>query len=166
LSKALAGGPLGDVGVYCINATRYLSGEEPAEVTGYSYQPSDEARFTEVPRDVVWTMRFPSGITAHCGCSFGSATTREFRVSCADGTIEMANAFGYSGQKLTTITKGQKTEHEIGEVNHFAAEMDHFSECVMENKDPKTPGEEGLADMKVVEAIEEAARTGKKVAVS
>ena len=65
-----------------------------------------------------------------------------------------------------TITKGQKTEHEIGEVNHFVAEMDHFSQCVMENKDPKTPGEEGLADMKVVAAIEKAARSGKKVAVT
>jgi predicted dehydrogenase len=166
LSKALAGGPLGDIGVYCINACRYLSGEEPVEVTAMSYQPTDDPRFAEVPRDYVFTMRFPSGVHAHCGVTFGSNSSRRYRVHCTDGYIDMERPFGYSGQELKTFKQRQETKHTLETVNHFAAEMDHLSECVMNNKDPLTPGEEGLADMKVIAAIEQAARTGQKTRVS
>jgi predicted dehydrogenase len=146
LSKALAGGPLGDIGVYCINACRYLSGEEPVEVTAQMYQPKDEARFAEVPRDVLWTMSFPSGVHAHCGVTFGSSSSRHYRVHCADGYIDMERPFGYRGQELRTYTQRKETKHEFEIVNHFAAEMDHFSECILKNTEPLTPGEEGLRD--------------------
>jgi len=159
LSKSLAGGPLGDIGVYCINACRYLSGEEPTEVTAMSYQPADDPRFAEVPRDYLFTMSFPSGVHAHCGVTFGSSSSRRYRVHCTDGYIDMERPFGYSGQELKTYTQRKETKYELEKVNHFAAEMDHLSECVMNNKDPLTPGEEGLADMKVIDAIEEAAKT-------
>src|SRR5688572_24390765 len=79
LSRELAGGPLGDVGVYCINAARYLTGEEPMEVTAMSQQPNDDPRFREVPASVVWTMRFPSGALANCDCSFNIAECRRYR---------------------------------------------------------------------------------------
>src|SRR5438874_9333226 len=165
LSKALAGGPLGDIGVYCINACRYLSGEEPVEVTAMSYQPADDPRFAEVPRDYLFTMSFPSGVHAHCGVTFGSSSSRRYRVHCTDGYIDMERPFGYSGQELRTLKQRQETKYQLETVNHFAAEMDHLSECVMNNKDPLTPGEEGLADMKVIAAIEEAASTGTKIKV-
>jgi predicted dehydrogenase len=165
LSKALAGGPLGDIGVYCINACRYLTGEEPVEVTGQVYQPPNEPRFAEVPRDVVFTMSFPSGVHAHCGVTFGSSSSRRYRVHCTDGYIDMERPYGYRGQELRTYQQRKETRHELDAVNHFAAMMDHLSECVMQNKDPLTPGEEGLADMKVCAAIEESARTGTRVKV-
>ena len=163
LSKALAGGPLGDIGVYCINACRYLSGEEPVEVTAQVYQPKDEARFAEVPRDYVFTMSFPSGVHASCVVSFGASGSRHYRVLCADGYLDMARPYGYRGQELRTYQQQKETKHDLSAVNHFAAQMDHFSQCILDNTDPLTPGEEGLRDHKVMAAIEEAARSGRRV---
>jgi predicted dehydrogenase len=165
LSKKLAGGPLGDVGIYCLNATRYLTGEEPVEVTAMSYQPKDDPRFREVPSTVAWTMRFPSGVVANCDCSFSSGESRRYRVHGSKGFIELDPAYAYRGLELRTMKKPEESELKLTAVNHFAAEMEHFSQCVLEGKECRTPGEEGLADMRVIAAIEEAARTGKAVKV-
>ncbi len=56
-----------------------------------------------------------------------------------------------------------RTAHRLAEVNHFAAQMDHFSDCVLHDKQPLTPGEDGLDDVRVVDAVNEAARSGKTV---
>lgn len=165
LSKALGGGPVQDVGIYCLNAFRYLTGEEPTEVSATAHQPKDDPRFREVPESVTFTLRFPSGAVAHGDCSFGTAESRRYRVQGSDGLVEMDPAFSYRGLRLNVQKGGQKSEIKLTEVDHFAAEMDHFSECVLANKDPRTPGEEGLADMRVIEAIEEAAKTGRTVAI-
>jgi predicted dehydrogenase len=77
----------------------------------------------------------------------------------------MDPAFSYRGLKLTTRQGRRLTEVKLEEVNHFAAEMDHFSDCVLSGKDPRTPGEEGLADMRVIAAIDEAVRTSRAVSV-
>jgi predicted dehydrogenase len=171
LSADLGGGPVGDVGVYSINAARYCTGEEPVEVTAIAHQPKDDPRFREVPESVAFTLRFPSGILAHCDCSFGSAESRRYRVHCAKGWIEMDPAFSYRGLRLRTKggdpKKGtaEATEHLVEAVNHFTEEMDHFSDCVLHGTKLRTPGEMGLADMRVMTAIYEAIRTGKAVPV-
>lgn len=165
LSKTLGGGPVGDVGIYCLNAARYLTGEEPAEVTAVAQQPTDDPRFREVPESVAFVLKFPSGVIASCDCSFGSAETRHFRVQGTTGRIDMANAFGYRGQRLMLGKQGYTSEMKIDAVDHFAAEMDHFSACIAAGKPNRTPGEEGLADMRVIAAIEESYRTGRKVVV-
>ena len=165
LSRALGGGPVGDVGIYCLNAARYLTGEEPAEVTAVAYQPADEPRFREVPESVAFTIRFPSGALANCDCSFGTAESRRYRVLGTDGVLDMEQAFGYRGQRLFLEKGGRRAELKLSPVHHFAAEMDHFSDCVLNDRPPRTPGEEGLADMRVIVAIEEAARTGRAVRV-
>jgi predicted dehydrogenase len=171
LSAELGGGPVGDVGVYSINAARYCTGEEPVEVTAIAHQPKDDPRFREVPESVAFTLRFPSGILAHCDCSFGSAESRRYRVHCAKGWIEMDPAFSYRGLRLRTkdgdAKKGtaEATEHLVEAVNHFTAEMDHFSDCVLNGTKLRTPGEMGLADMRVMTAIYESIRTGNAVKV-
>lgn len=171
LSKALGGGAVGDVGIYSINAARYVTGEEPVEVTAFQHQPKDDPRFREVAESIIFTLRYPSGVLAHCECGFGHARSERYRVVGAKGFIEMDPAFGYTGQRLF-MTQGsadqggaQKTEIHLQPVNHFAAEMDHFAECVISGKDPRTPGEMGLADMRIVTAIHEAARTGKPMRI-
>jgi predicted dehydrogenase len=172
LSSKLGGGPVGDVGVYSINAARYITGEEPAEVSAFAHQPTDDPRFREVPECVSFVLRYPSGIQAHCDCYFGSAESRNYRVHCKDGYLEMDPAFSYRGQRLKV--KRMKGEANIPEdaelvlepVNHFAAEMDHFSNCILEDKQPNTPGEMGAADMRIIAAIEEAVRTGEVVRVA
>lgn len=171
LSARLGGGPVGDVGVYCINAARYVIGEEPLEVTAIAHQPADDPRFREVPESVAWTMRYPSGVLAHCDCSFGSAESRRYRVHGAEGFIDLDPAFSYRGLRLHVKSgsaktgDSQKAELQLQEVNHFAAEMDHFSDCVLHDKAPRTPDSMGVADMRIIEAIHEAARTGKAVKV-
>lgn len=172
LSKQLGGGPVGDVGIYCINAARYVTNEEPTEVTAFAHQPQGDPRSREVPESVVFTLRYPSGVIAHCECGFGHARSERYRVLGAQGFIEMDPAFGYRGQRLF-LKKGdaeqgdqQKSELRLEPVNQFAAEMDHFSECVLNNQEPRTPGEMGLADMRIITAIHEAARTDKAARVS
>lgn len=171
LSKEMAGGPVGDVGVYSINAARYVTGEEPVDVYAVEHRPKDDPRFAEVPESVSFVLRYPSGVLAHCECSFGTAGSQRYRVVCADGFVEMDPAFPYRGLKLSVQrSKGagggpEKADLPIPQVNHFTAEMDHFSECVLENKESRTPGSMGLADMKIVRAIAESARTGQAVKI-
>lgn len=171
LSARTAGGPVGDVGVYSINAARYVIGEEPLDVYAVEHRPGDDPRFAEVPESVSFVLRYPSGVIANCECSFGTAGSQRYRVTCADGFIEMDPAFPYRGLKLSmNRTKGasgspEKAEISMAQVNHFAAEMDHFSECVLRGKDCRTPGSLGLADMKIVRAIAESGRTGLPVKI-
>ena len=172
LSKQLGGGPVGDVGVYCINAARYVTNEEPIEVTAFAQQPKDDPRFREVAESVIFTMRYRSGVLAHCECSFGSARSERYRVVGAKGFVEMDPAFGYRGQRLSLKQGGaeqgddKKSELRLQAINQFAAEMDHFSDCVLTGKSPRTPGELGVADMRIIAAIHEAARTSQTVRLS
>jgi predicted dehydrogenase len=167
LSKPLGGGPVGDVGIYCINAARYVTGEEPVEVTAFAHQPADDPRFREVPESVIFTLRYPSGVLAHCECGFGSARSERYRAVGAKGFIELDPAFSYQGQRLfvkqgsADSSDDQKNELRLKPVNHFAAEMDHFSECVLTGKTPRTPGELGVADLRIIAAIHEAMSTNK-----
>lgn len=165
LSKKLGGGPLGDVGIYTLNACRYLTGEEPTEVTGRIYQPTDDPRFAEVPRDVLYTLQFPSGVTAHCGCSFGAAESRRYRVMCDKGWLEMDPAFPYRGLQLATYQDQKKTTYTLQQVNHFSVEMDHIAECIEKNEPVRTPGEEGMQDMKIIHAILQSAQEGKSIKI-
>jgi predicted dehydrogenase len=171
LSKALGGGPVQDTGIYSINAGRYITGEEPVSVTAMAYQPKDDPNFREVPESVSYTLRYPSGILGHCDTSFGISESRRFRVHCADGCIDLDPAFSYRGQRLRVKRgsgEGETRDEEIvlKPVDHFAAEMDAFSTAVLEGGEASTPGEMGLADIRIIEAIEEAARTGRTVEVA
>lgn len=172
LSRQLAGGPLGDVGVYSINAARYILNEEPVEVFASAHQPSDDPRFAEVPESVVYTMKYPSGALAHCGCSFGSAESRFYQVQGTTGSLRMDPAFSYRGLRLHVKDgnpkegNAQSKELMLDAANHFAKEMDHFSAVVAEGESCHTPGEMGLADMKILAALEKSWRGGQPVKLS
>ena len=169
LSGELAGGPVGDVGIYSINAARYVTREEPVEVFATAHRPSSDPRFREVDESVAFTLRFPSGILAHCDCSFGAEERRAYHVHCENGTIAMEPAFSYRGLRLhlkegsAANKDAREKEILIEPVNHFAAEMDHFSECIQNDRQPRTPGEEGLADMRIIAAVSESIKTGTLV---
>lgn len=164
LSRELAGGPVGDVGVYCINAARMMLGEEPVEVTAMKHSPEGDARFAEVPGHVAFQMRFPSGAIAICSCGFDGARSERWRATCEKGWAEMEPAFGYAGETLVTLEGEAESKHKVETKNQFAAEMDHFSQCVVEDLAPRTPGEEGLRDMVIVEKIHDSMREGGRVA--
>lgn len=163
LSEKLGGGPIGDVGIYCLNAARYLSGEEPTSFSATSASPEGDERFREVAGHVTFQMRFPSGLLAMCSCGFDTARSDRLRVVGDKGYLELDVAFSYEGQRLKVFKEGQMIEHKLSPVNHFTAEMDAFSDCVLNNKSFLTPGEEGLRDMVAIEKIRESMKDQGRV---
>ncbi len=168
--KLSGGGCLPDVGIYCLNAARFLSGEEPTEVWGTVYQPKDDPRFTEVEETCTFGMRFPSGLVAVSSSGYGSHRSQMLRLEGERAWAELSPAFAYSGLKLRTSTTvdGQNvvTEPQVESKDQFATEMDHMALCVQSNREPHTGGEEGLQDQRITDAIYESARTGKVVKLS
>jgi predicted dehydrogenase len=165
LNKKLAGGgPLMDIGIYALQACRYISGEEPIEINAFTHTTPDDPRFKEVEETIVWQMRFPSGVLANCTTSYNYSGQNRQRAVGTTGSIDMEPATGYTGNHLVFRTRGKPPQLiDIPDINEFAAEMDHFSDCVLNNKEPKTPGEEGLRDVRLMMAIYEAARSGKTI---
>ncbi len=166
--KALAGGgSLPDVGIYCLNAFRYLTGEEPIEVTGRITQPEGDPRFREIEDIATFTLRFPSGVIATGTSGYSFHEDRRLRCAATDGWFGMDPAFSYSGLVMHIGRKvGGATSMEQRTwtpKNQFAVEMDHFAEAIRANREPHTPGEEGLADLKVMAAIYESAAGGSTV---
>jgi predicted dehydrogenase len=164
LKKSLAGGgSMFDIGIYALNASRYLTGEEPVEVNALTYSAPNDPRFKEVEGNTIFQLRFPSGILANCSSSYCYFHQSHYRVMGTKGRLEMDPATWYNGNRMWIERDGKIEQIEINEVDHFAAEMDHMSDCVMQNKEPLTPGEEGLRDLTIIEAVYESARTGKAV---
>ena len=164
LNKKLAGGgSLMDIGIYSLQAARYLSGEEPTEINAMMYSTQGDVRFKEVEETINFQLRFPSGVLANCTSSYGYSGQSHYRVVATKGWLEMDPATWYTGLRMRVHRDNTTEERSLPERDHFALEMDHMSNCVMENKDPLTPGEEGLRDLTIMTAIYEAARTGKTV---
>jgi predicted dehydrogenase len=166
LKKDLAGGgSMMDIGIYALQAARYLSGEEPVEINAFMFNSPGDPRFKEVEETINFQLRFPSGTLANCTSSYGYASQNQYRVVGTTGWFEMDPATGYSGLRMKLHRGNLIEEKELPVKDHFALEMDHMSDCVMQNKEPLTPGEEGLRDLKLITAIYEAARSGKTVKV-
>jgi predicted dehydrogenase len=156
VSKKLAGGgPLFDVGIYSLNACRYLTGEEPEHISAYSSVIDHDGRFTEVEENVSWTMRFPSGIVASCNTTYGAPMDGFFRVHGSKGWLEVKSAFSYEGLRLIGEFSGTQVDepNPARDPSHFQAEAEHFSHCVQNGLEPKSPGEEGLRDMRYITEI-------------
>ena len=167
LNKKLAGGgSLVDIGIYSLQAARYLTGEEPVEVSAQLSSPPNDPRFKEVEATVHFLLRFPGGALANCTSSYSYVSQSHIRVVGSKGWLELEPATAYDGIRLrVSHNYAPPEDRTVPEINQFAAERDHFSQCILNNKEPKTPGEEGLRDMKLMAAIYEAARTGKTVKV-
>ncbi|WP_424952763.1 Gfo/Idh/MocA family protein [Deinococcus sp.] len=164
LKRELAGGgSLLDVGLYCLNTSRFLTGEEPYEVFAYTHSTPDDPRFTEVEESVSFTLRFPSGIISSNFCSYGASKHRSLRVLAEKGNLLLDPAFDYTSLRLKIDTETEVRELLIKETDQFALELDHFSACVQSGTRPFTPGEEGVQDQRIMEAIYQSAREGRPV---
>jgi predicted dehydrogenase len=165
LNKKLAGGgPLMDMGIYAVNAIRFLSGQEPAEVTAFSYTTPNDPRFKEVEETISFELRFDSGLLASVLTTYGFGCNR-YRLYGTHGQLECEPMQSYTNNRLSLIHGGAKKEVTYTPVNHFAAEMDHFADCIQNDKPVLTPGEEGLKDLKVMMAAYESARLGQSVKI-
>jgi predicted dehydrogenase len=169
LKKALAGGgSLPDIGLYCLNTARFILGEEPAMVNASLFSTPGDERFKEVEETVLWQMQFPGGAMVNASTSYGVHQARRYRCYAdKGGWFGLDPAFDYMRLQMEgSHADGQqevKIAPSIKEAQQFALEMDHFAQCILEDKTPYTPGEEGLQDQRIMEAIYASARTGKPV---
>ncbi|MFI5072577.1 MAG: Gfo/Idh/MocA family protein [Terriglobales bacterium] len=164
LKKAMAGGgSMMDIGIYSLQAARYISGEEPIEINAMSYSTPGDVRFKEVEETITFQLRFPSGVLANCTSSYGYSGQARFRAVTTDGWFELEPSMWYTGNRMRVYRGNSLAEITIQPKDHFASEIDHMSQCVMNNTEPLTPGEEGLRDLKLITAIYEAARYGRTV---
>jgi predicted dehydrogenase len=147
-----------DVGIYSLNACRYLAGEEPGDIKANASTIDQDGRFTEVEENDGWTMKFPSGVLASCTTTYGGDTGGGgfFKVQGSKGWIAMEPAFPYQGKHLTAHLG---TDENVDEMEpdkdpwDFVRQADHLAECVWENHEPKTAGEEGLRDITLMSQI-------------
>jgi len=162
LNKALAGGgAMMDIGIYSVNGARYMLGEEPTWVTAQESK-TDSVKFKEgVDETIIFQMGFPSGAMASCLSTYAMSNLDRFFLDGDKGFAELLPATGYGPIKGRTF-KGELTNpHKT----HQAVQMDEMAGIILEGKQPIVPvdGEEGLKDMKIIDAIYEAAKTGKKI---
>ncbi len=163
LNKKMAGGgPLYDVGIYSLNACRYLTGEEPEHIQANASVIDHDGRFKEVEENVSWTMKFPSGIVASCNTTYGANMEGFYRVHGSKGWLEVDSAFVYEGLRLRAEYSGTKLDelNPARDPSQFQAEAEHFSHCIQNGLDPQSPGEEGLRDMRYISAIYRSAGIG------
>jgi len=166
LNRQLAGGgPLMDVGIYSLNASRFLTGEEPNALSAYSSVIDHDGRFNEVEENIAWTMRFPSGIVASCTSTYGANMPGFIRLHGSKGELTL-DGFGYSDIRLTAhlngTIHGDPGRHiddlEQGQYPaQFTVESDYFSKCILNNRQPGPSGEEGLRDIALMMNIYESA---------
>jgi len=163
LTKALSGGgPLMDLGIYCIQSARYVLGEEPIAVTAQFGTINDKDRFSETEESISWQMEFPSGAVANCNTSCGFYVDR-FYASADEGFFELSPALSYG----PFVGKTSEKELKFPVINQQKTQLDEICKLLVENK--KLPnhitGEEGLKDIKVINAIYKAAEQGKKIII-
>ncbi len=166
LKRAMAGGgSLMDIGIYCLQAARYLTGEEPLSVYAEQWS-SDPVKFKEVEENISFVLRFPSGVVANCYSSYGVNYVDRYRVAGSEGWLEMDPAFVYSDLVQRVYKDGRITVTTPSSRDQFAAEMDAFSEAIQQDRDVATPGEEGVRDMKVLMSCYASAQAGKVIRLS
>jgi predicted dehydrogenase len=155
-------GPVPDMGPYCINAVRNLFGAEPEEVyaTGVTTDPE---RFT-MEDTVAVTMKFPGERVAAFVLSYNGGDVDDYRIVGSKGSIFADPAYQVgSAIELKVVVGKETSKKSFKKTDHFGGELKYFSECVIEGKDPEPGGEEGLLDVRVLEAIEESLRTNRPV---
>jgi predicted dehydrogenase len=157
------GGPLYDMGVYCINAARYLFGTEPLEVSGTSVRNGD-SRFKKSGEMVSAVMKFPDQRVATFTCSFGAADVGRYSLIGTKGVLTADPGYEYAqGLKHQLVIAGKTKKKSFPKRDQFAAEISYFSDCILKDKEPEPGGLEGLADVRIVRAIYQSAATNQFV---
>lgn len=164
LNKELAGGgAMMDIGIYSINGARYMVGEEPVWVTAQETK-TDPQKFKEgVDETITFQFGFPGGALASCLSTYSMNNLDRFFLNGEKGFGELQPATGYG----PIMGKTHKGELNFPHVTHQTIQMDEMAAMILDNKKPEIPldGEEGLKDMKIIDAIYQAVRTGQKVSI-
>jgi glucose-fructose oxidoreductase len=157
------GGTLYDIGVYCINAARYLFRAEPNEVMAISVN-SGTSKLREIDETTGAVLRFDGERVAAFVTSFNSSDVGSYRIVGTKGQLVVDPAYEYAeGLAYELTVDGKTTRKRIGKRDQFAPELLYFSDCILRDREPEPSGEEGLQDVRVVQALYESARTGKVI---
>lgn len=155
------GGSLLDVGIYPLNESRWITGEEPVSFTAIpATRDKASGRFDEVEQTLTFNIRFPSGIMGAYACSYGADMPGYLRIHGDRGSLELTHAYDYSGVHLGSLGGWNPVDITTPRnVDHFQIEAEYFANCIRTGSDPETGGEEGLKDLLAMEAIYKAAGT-------
>lgn len=158
------GGSLMDIGIYSLNAARYLSGEEPVLVNAMESTDRSDPRFKNVEDQIDFQLKFPSGVIATCVSSYSSGHNA-FRVTGDKGWIGMEPATPYTDHQLWVRQSGKTQQVTLPPPAklQWVGQLDHLAECVMTGREPIVSGEEGLRDMRLITAIYRSAREGRTI---
>ncbi|WNO52430.1 Gfo/Idh/MocA family protein [Stakelama saccharophila] len=152
------GGALMDIGIYGINAARYLLNEEPVEVRAWTYTPKDDPRFDETPDVIGWQFRMPSGVLVNGSTSFSYHGTSRLEVMGEKGRLVLDPATNYRGIEMQLHGAEGERQPRIQAVDQFAREMDWMAQAVRGNRPIVSPGGEGMQDIRLMEAVFESLR--------
>ena len=167
LQDELGGGPLYDIGVYCINAARYLFRAEPEEVFAYAATRAQDERFKEIDEMSAALLRFPDDRLATFTCSFGAADRSTYEVIGTKGVVKMDPAYEMVGDLKSEITvEGRTQKATYKKRDQFGPELVYFSKCILENTEPEPGGKEGLADVRIIRALLESQEKNRPVRIS
>lgn len=166
-TSGIEAGPLFDMAPYPINAIRYLFGAEPLEIVSAVATRHPESGFGDLDDTFAVTVRMPGRCLAQFIVSYYANQVDLLTIAGTKGSIQMDPAFGF-GQGLAQRRQiGDKESHETFKAtDQFGGELQYFSECILEDRSPEPDGEEGLADLLVIEAIVEAMRTKQPVKIA
>lgn len=152
------GGPLRDVGIYCLQGAIYTKGQIPIAVTAKYHPVTDPEKFSKIEEGMDFQLYFADGTVANCKTSFNDKYNK-LRADAAKGWFELSPAYAYDGLEGKT----SQGNMEIENVPQQARQMDAFADCILNNKPTTVPGEMGKRDVQLIQAIFEAAKSGKKV---
>lgn len=164
LQAALGGGALYDIGIYCINAARYLFAAEPEQVWCTALNDGEQ-RFAEVDEMYSAVLRFPDQRVAQFTVSFGSASTSEYRIVGTEGDLRVEPAYNHQGDLKHHLTLGDKKPKEktFSDRDQFGPQLVYFSECVLEDREPEPGGAEGLNDVRIIRALLQSVQEGRAI---
>lgn len=157
------GGPLQDIGVYCLNAARQIFAAEPVEVFAMSGHGDGDPRFAEVPESVAVTLRFPGDRLAQFLVSFGADQIDRYTVVGTTGIIDVDPGFRFETDVAFRLAAAgqERDSHTAPPTDHFGAQTAYFSDCILAGTAPEPDGGEGMADVIILRAIETALATGR-----
>jgi predicted dehydrogenase len=164
-ARLSGGGSLVDVGVYCVNTVRWLTGQEPIEAMGHSWTV-DPARFSDVDESICFQLVFPEGLCMQGSSSFAAAPTSFLRVIGTNGWVALDPAYSYTDtRRMFGVVGGRRLDRKFNPVEEFHLELDHLAHCIRANRDPDPDGVTGLRDVAVMQAIYEAAKLKQAVPI-
>jgi predicted dehydrogenase len=166
LRKDHWGGPLQDLGVYCLNAARHVFGSEPIEVHAVAGSDGSDPRFAEIDAGISATLRFEGGRIANFYAGFGTDPTDHFQVLGTKGSLEFQHAYLFGTGRTIVLRQGDAVERiDVAQTDNFSGMIAYFSDCILEGKRCEIDSGEGLEDMRALLAIDEAAARGAPVRI-